>query len=130
MAKPKAHKTLVGRYASWRDLVLANFETTTTADSFVVFYAPFDLKIRAASYSQEDDCAGTNVTGKLRNETTSTDLTATLDLDALGAMAGGNFVVNDVLVNAGDVVSFVTAGTITTAPGSVGLMLDIERLDY
>lgn len=103
---------------------------TTT---YNVFTAPEKMRFRAASYLQAADTDGTK-TLKLRNETKSVDLTADLDIDALGANAGAQFVpttVNgDRYIAKGDRISMVFTETVagTVDPGEVRVMIELELL--
>jgi len=90
--------------------------------------------VKRVTFVQEADAAGTAMTVKVRNETQSTDITSTLDIAALGALAGGVVPVTAagaaLRCAAGDVLSLVHAVTSgTTAPDECQVVLDIERLD-
>lgn len=112
-------------------LVALTVDNAATADATVaLFRATSKCMIRKASYHQESNAAAaTSFVASLK--VGATDLTEDLDIDALGADAGADFVVNDVVVEDGDVVDIVfneTGGTVT-APDLVGLCLEIQLLE-
>jgi hypothetical protein len=82
-----------------------------------------------ATYTQELDADG-DKTIKIRNLTTSVDLTNTLDVDALGADAGADMVLasTNVAWKAGDLIGAVytvtTAGSV--APGECTLTIQAD----
>jgi len=133
--KRKAHAVLLNpNVGSWRQLLGFSCELLTTTTTFPLLVCPFRLRVKAASYGQTADAAATAMDLKLRNETQSQDLTAALDIAALGALAGAQFVMDstgeDLICEAGDVINLVnTVDTGTTAPGEVQVVMDIERLD-
>jgi hypothetical protein len=133
--KRKAHNSLLHpEVASWRETVVVAVDIDGTATrTFPLFRAPYSLRIRSADFLQEADADG-DKTVKLRDETAAADLSAALDIDALGALAGGTIVLSDsdTRIAAGNVVSLVytvvTAGV--QAPDECTVALDLERLDY
>lgn len=108
-----------------------DLDGTTTRD-FPLTRMVFKGKLRAASWVQELDVDG-DKTVKVRNLTDGVDLTANLDIDALAADAGADFVLatSGLVVPAGKLVGVVytvtTAGTV--APGECGITLSWEWID-
>lgn len=105
-----------------------DLDATATRD-FPLFVAMQDGFLRAAFFSQELDTDGDKVI-KIRNLTTSVDLTNNLDIDALAADASAAFVLatTNVPWKKGDVIGLVytvaTAGAV--APGEVAISMLVD----
>jgi hypothetical protein len=85
-----------------------------------------------ATYVQLADADGFQYV-YIRNKTKTEQLTANLDVDALGANDGGDFVVSDPehVIDEGDYLELYHfyGGGATTGPSYVGVAIDVERLD-
>lgn len=131
--KPKAHNTLVSpKLVSWRQLVVSNIELGTATDYYPLWRAPFKCRIAEATYGQLADADGTQYV-YIYNATKTEQLTAQLDVDALGALEGDDFVISDPehVIEEGDFLELYHnyGGGATTGPGYVGIAIDVERLD-
>jgi len=107
--------------------------TGVATTTFNILRATQKCRFRAASYLQANDTDGTK-TIKLRNETKAVDLTAALDVAALGANAGAAFVrttvLGDRIIAVGDRISLVFTETVagTVDPGEVRVLIELELL--
>lgn len=104
-----------------------------TADATLqLFVATRKCRVIRASYVQAANAtAVTSFTALIQNDTGSVALTDAIDIKALGAATAKDFAVVDSDLADGDIVEIVfneTGGTVT-APGLVGLTLEIQLLE-
>jgi len=92
----------------------------TASRTVPAFKAPFKGRFRSASYMHEVDPVGTSLLVKLRNATKAVDLTADLNVTAIVANGGADFVnaTGDLVVNKGDLVTVVSTATAITTGAS------------
>jgi hypothetical protein len=108
-----------------------NVAPAAADDTVVLFRARRDGRLNGADYVQSANAtAVTSYTVKIRNQTAARDLTATIDIKALGALAGESFVLGaDPSYVAGDVIVAVfeeTGGTVTS-PGEAGFTMELDE---
>ncbi len=102
-------------------------QSGTTTVTIPLFRLTNKERLLAATFVQDNDTDGDKVI-KIRNLTRSVDLTANLDVDALAADSGADFVLvtveSDLIGNVGDIIGAVytvtTAGTVQ--PGELNVL--------
>jgi hypothetical protein len=135
MSKPaELHTTLVNpQIAAQVVTVAVTFTESSDADATVTLF-PVSRRMRliGSSYSQSVDAtAATSYTAIIKNG--STNMTAALDIKALGAAAVSHFVplsTDAAVLQKGDVVSvaFNETGGTATSPEIVWMMLEFQLL--
>jgi len=129
------HKAIAGAgFAAFPVYVNKSWnQSGATTATIPVFRAPQKMRLLAGTFVQDNDTDGDKVI-KVRNLTKTVDQTANLDVDALAADAGADFVLTtvaaDLVVNKGDIIGVVY--TVTTAgvvqPGEVNVVLKYQLL--
>jgi hypothetical protein len=111
---------------------LVNSSTSTT--TLVAFRAARRMRLIRATYHQSANTAGTSFTAQLKNANGPVNMSAALDIAALGADEGADFTGiptdQDAVLEDGEHLDVVfTASSGTTAPGLVSLLLEFQLLE-
>lgn len=123
-------------FAADVDFLTFTFTNSTTADATFLLARMPKCKVRSATYVQTADAtAVTSYTATLVNATGPVNVTAALDIKAIAATAGADFVLSTVAGATnfahGDIlrVFFDETGGTVTAPGLVTILVEVQLLN-